>query len=146
MIFLADTFLVDEIPELDKTEVLYENNTIIKKTLETFSWTKKSMDGSLDKDGPAIHVLYEPIWNGLVSLKKKGIKIRGITEVTLDNIHYCKKLMKVGEIRHLDGVRTNFGIADKKQVLFHGVSRESDPISQAILTSAKGLVEAQQYM
>jgi len=129
MIFLADTFLVDEIPELDKTEVLYENNTIIKKTLETFSWTKKSMDGSLDKDGPAIHVLYKPIWDGLVSLKKRGIKIRCITEVTLDNIHYCKKLLEVSEIRHLDGVRTNFGIADRKQVLLHGISYKTNPIS-----------------
>ena len=68
------------------------------------------MDGSLDKDGPAIHVLYKPIWDGLVSLKKRGIKIRCITEVTLDNIHYCKKLLEVSEIRHLDGVRTNFEI------------------------------------
>ncbi|HEX5519591.1 MAG TPA: HAMP domain-containing sensor histidine kinase, partial [Candidatus Nitrosocosmicus sp.] len=88
----------------------------------------------------------QPIWNGLVSLKKKGIKIRAITEVTLDNIYYCKKLMEVGELRHLDGVRTNFGIADQKQVLLHGVSRESDPISQAILTSVNGFVVAQQYM
>ena len=119
-------FANEEYPQPDKTEVLYGNDIIIKKTLETFSWTKKSMDGSLDKDGPAVHVLYEPIWNGLVSLKKKGIKIRGITEVTSDNIHYCKKMMEVGELRHLDGVRTNFGIADKKQVLLHGVSRESE--------------------
>lgn len=54
--------------------------------------------------------------------------------------------MEVGELRHLEGVRTNFRIADKKQVLLHGVSRESDSISQAILTSVKGFVEAQQYM
>ncbi len=139
-------FANDEYPLTEKTEVLHGNDIIIKKTLETFSWTKKSMDGSLDKDGPAVHVLYQPIWNGLVSLKKKGIKIRAITEVTLDNIYYCKKLMEVGELRHLDGVRTNFGIADEKQVLLHGVSRESDPISQAILTSVNGFVVAQQYM
>ena len=104
------------------------------------------MDGSLDKDGPAIHVLYKPIWDGLVSLKKRGIKIRCITEVTLDNIHYCKKLLEVSEIRHLDGVRINFGIDDRKQVLLHGISYKTNPISQAILTSVKGFVEAQQYM
>ena len=50
----------DEFTESTKTEVLYGNDTIIKKTLETFSWTTKSMDGSLDKDGPSVHVLYEP--------------------------------------------------------------------------------------
>ncbi len=55
-------------------------------------------------------------------------------------------MMEVCDLRHLDGIRTNFGIADGKQILLHGVSQEKDPLSQAILTSVKGLVEAQQYM
>jgi hypothetical protein len=54
--------------------------------------------------------------------------------------------MEVCEIRHLDGVRTNFGIADGKQALLHGVSQETNPLSQAILTSAKALVQAQEYL
>jgi two-component system, OmpR family, sensor histidine kinase VicK len=54
--------------------------------------------------------------------------------------------MEVCELRHLDGVRTNFGIADGKQVLLHGVSQEANPLSQAILTSARALVEAQEYL
>jgi hypothetical protein len=139
-------FLDKKTPEQDKTEVLYGNDSIIKKTLETFSWTEKNMDASVDKAGPAIHVLYEPIWTGLVSLKERGVKIRTVTEITTDNICYCKKMMEVSEIRHLDGVRTNFGISDGKQVLLHGVSQETYPLSQAILTSVKGLVDAQQHM
>jgi two-component system sensor histidine kinase VicK len=139
-------FANDEHPQPDKTEVLYGNDIIIKRTLETFSWIKKGMDAALDSDGPAIHVLFEPIWSGLVSLKKRGVKIRGVTEVTPNNISYCKQMMEVCDLRHLDGIRTNFGIADGKQILLHGVSQEKDPLSQAILTSVKGLVEAQQYM
>ena len=46
----------------------------------------------------------------------------------------------------LDGIRTNFGIADGKQILLHGVSQEKNPLFRSIVTSAKGLVEAQQYM
>jgi hypothetical protein len=64
-------------PQPDKSEVLYGNDIILKKTLETFSWIKKGMDGVIDSDGPAINVLYEPVWSGLVSLKKRGVKIRG---------------------------------------------------------------------
>ncbi|MGN6708488.1 MAG: hypothetical protein ACTHKF_03990, partial [Candidatus Nitrosocosmicus sp.] len=133
-------------PYADKTEVLYGNDIIINKTLETFSWVKKGMDAAIDSEGPAIHVLYEPIWDGLVSLKKRGVKIRGVTEVTPNNISYCKKLTEISELRHLDGIRTNFGIADGKQILLHGVSQEKDPLSQAIQTTVRGLVEAQQYM
>ncbi|HEY0579336.1 MAG TPA: HAMP domain-containing sensor histidine kinase, partial [Candidatus Nitrosocosmicus sp.] len=139
-------FPYDKMPEPGKTEVLYGNDDIIKKTLETFSWVKKSIEGSVDKAGPAIHVLYEPIWTSLVSLKERGVRIRSVTEVTIDNISYCKKLVEISELRHLEGVRTNFGIADGKEVLLHGVSQETDPLSQAIVTSVKGIVEAQQYM
>ncbi len=130
----------------ETTEVLYGNENIIKKTLETYSWIKERMEGSMDNAGPAIHVIYEPIWNGLVHLKERGVRIRGVTEITPDNVSYCKKLMEVCELRHLDGVRTNFGIADGKQALLHGVSQETNPLSQAILTSVKALVEAQEYL
>jgi two-component system, OmpR family, sensor histidine kinase VicK len=136
----------DKYSEPDKTKVLYGNDNIIKKTLETFSWVKKSIEASVDKAGPAIHVLHEPIWTSLVLLKKRGVKIRSVTEITVDNVTYCKKLLEVCELRHLDGVRTNFGIADGKEVLLHGVSQETNPLSQAIVTSVTGLVEAQQYM
>ena len=65
------TFSDPESHESNKTEVLYGNDDRIKKTVETFSWTKKNIDCSLDKEGPATHVLYKPIWDGLVSLKKR---------------------------------------------------------------------------
>jgi hypothetical protein len=131
--------LDDEIPLPEKTEVLHGNDIIIKKTLETFSWMQKGMDVVMDIDGPALTVLYEPIWSSVVSLKERGINIRFVTEVTSNNISCCKKMMEVSELRHLDGIRTNFGIADVKQIILHGVSQEKDPLSQAVLTSVKGL-------
>lgn len=130
----------------ETTEVLYGNDNIIKKTLETFSWVKERMEGSLDDNGPAIHVVYKPIWDGLVILKQNGIRIRVVTEIAPNNISYCKMLLEVCELRHLDGVRTNFAIADGKQALLHGVSQEANPLSQAILTSVKALVQAQEYL
>ncbi|HEY6534843.1 MAG TPA: HAMP domain-containing sensor histidine kinase [Candidatus Nitrosocosmicus sp.] len=136
----------NKIPESEKTEILIGNDNIIKKTLETFAWIKESLVASIDKDGPALNVIYEPIWTGYISLKKRGIKLKGVTEVTIDNIQYCKKLMEVSELRHLDGVRTNFAIADRKAVMLHGVSQEANPLSHAIVTSVKGIVDAQQYM
>jgi hypothetical protein len=113
MVFPDDKYL-----EPDKTNVLYGNDNIIKETLETILWVKKSIVGSVDKAGPAIHVLYEPIWSRLVSLKK-DVKIRSVTEITVDNVTYCKKLLEVCDLRHLDGVRTNFGIDDGKELDSH---------------------------
>ena len=133
-------------PASEITEVLYGNDNILKRTLETYSWIKERLEGSIDNAGPAIHVIYNPIWDGLVQLKENGVKIRVVTEITVDNISYCKRLLEVSEIRHLDGVRTNFAIADGKQALLHGVSQETNPLSQAIVTSVKVLVEAQESL
>ena len=88
----------NEISESEKTDILIGNDNIIKKkTLETYSWIEESLDASVDKDGPALNVLYEPIWTGYISLKKRGIKLKGVTEVTVNNIQYCKKLMEVSK-------------------------------------------------
>ena len=114
----------------ETTEVLYGNDNIIKRTLETFLWVRERIEGSFDNAGPAIHVIYKPIWDGLVQLKERGVKIRGVTEITADNISYCKKLMEVCELRHLDGVRTNFAIADGKEALLLRVSQETNPLSK----------------
>jgi hypothetical protein len=39
---------------------------------------------------------------------KRGIKYKYITEITKENIPYCKEVLKIirpGELRHLDGVK-----------------------------------------
>jgi hypothetical protein len=48
-------------------------------------------------------------------------------------------MMEVGELRDLDGIRTNFGIADGKQILLHGVSQEKDPYLKPFKLASKGL-------
>ena len=95
-------FSNDEYPHHDKTEVLYGVDIIIKNSLEAFSWMKVIMEGSIDKDGPFLNVSHEPIWNGYIKLKKRGIKLRFVTEVTINNIQFCKKFMEVAEICHLE--------------------------------------------
>jgi two-component system, OmpR family, sensor histidine kinase VicK len=129
----------------ERTEALYDNDRIIKRVLETFSWLREGIDGCIDHTEPAIHTI-EPIWSELVKLKERGIQMRLVTEITSENVGHCKKLMKIGEVRHLDGVRSNFGIADGKEYLGHTISRQDKPLSHAIISNVRGIVEAQQYL
>ena len=131
----------------ETTEVLYGNENIQKRTLEIFSRVKESLDGCNDSTEMPMNVKYEAIWNGYTQLKKNGVRLRAITEVTPDNISYVKKAIKLFEIRHLNGLKSNFGIVDKKVCLLHSVSHEeqAQPLSHAIVTNAKALVEAQQF-
>jgi hypothetical protein len=54
--------------------------------------------------------------------------------------------MEVFEVRHLTGVKSNFGIVDRRECLLHSISREDQPLSHAIISNSKPLVEAQQYL
>jgi two-component system, OmpR family, sensor histidine kinase VicK len=129
----------------ETTEALFGNEQIIERTLECFSRLKKRLDGCIDHTEPAIHVM-EPIWGELVKLRKRGIRMRLVTEITPENLVYCKKLMEIGEIRHLDGVRSNFGVGDGKEYLGHTISQQDKPLSHAIVSNVRGIVEAQQYL
>lgn len=58
--------------------------------------------------------LSETIRKSYQNASLKGVKIRYITEITNDNLSYCKELMKIAEVRHLDKVVGNFVISDKE--------------------------------
>lgn len=130
----------------EKTEILYGNDNIQRVVLEAYSQIKEQHDSCMDRTELAMAVTYDAIWNGVVDLKKRGIKIRCIVEATPENIIYCKKLMQVAQVRHLAAVRSNFGIVDRKQCLFHTIANEQQPLSHAIITNVKGIVDAQQYL
>ena len=130
----------------ERTEVLYGNDNIIKKTLDTFSWVRETLDGCVDHTEVAMHVTLEPIWNGLVQLKSRNVLIRIVTEITKENVFYSKKLSEVVGLRHLDGIRSSFGVADRKEYLDHVISEQEEPLSHAIVSNVKQIVEAKQYL
>jgi hypothetical protein len=126
----------------EKTEAWYGNDVIHEKVLEAYSHIKAELDGCLKHTQVAMHINYDAIWNGFLALKERDIKIRCIAEVTSENLIYCKKLMGIAELRHIADVRGNFGIADRKQCLLHAISNEEQPLSHAIISNVKGIVDA----
>jgi|SRR6478672_1554293 len=97
------------------------------RVVEAYSWIQEELDGCVDYSEVSMHIELEAIYNFHVQLKRKGIRLRVVTEVTPDNISYVKKLMEVSEVRHLAGVKCNFGIVDRKVCLFHSISHEDQP-------------------
>src|ERR687886_10494 len=90
----------------ETTEVLYGVENIQRRVLETFSRVKEGPDGCTDPSEMALNVRFDSIWNGFVELKRKGVRLRAITEVTPDNIPYVKQIMELFEVRHLKGIRS----------------------------------------
>ena len=57
----------------------------------------------------------KPIKDAFLAAKRRGIKLRYITEINHQNFEDCKELLGiVHELRHLDGVKTNFMISEKE--------------------------------
>jgi len=132
---------------VDETiETLYGNDEITNRTLQVFESTHKSIDGIIGKDEIAMHVAHDWHMNGLAQLKEKGVKIRVVTQVTHENLSYCKTYSKAVELRHLEGIQSSFGISDGIWLLDHVVSLDEFPLSHAILTNVKKLVDVKKSL
>jgi two-component system sensor histidine kinase VicK len=130
----------------EKTEVLYDQNEIVQRTLDVHNASKNKLDVCIDSTSPSIFVVPEhPVTKSFLDLKKRGIKLRLITEITQSNIFYCKELMKMVELRHLDQVKGNFGIVDEREYHASATTLKSEPPPQLVVTSVRAFVEQQQY-
>ncbi|MDQ6724312.1 MAG: hypothetical protein M3Z01_08630, partial [Thermoproteota archaeon] len=128
---------------MKKTEILHGQDNIKKRTINDFHLIQNRLDNCTDSTGP--YVIDTPLWNEFLELKKKGIKLRLITEITKDNIGYSKKIVKVFETRHLDEVKGNFGIADGREYGGGASITKGEPPIEFIRSNVKAFVDQQQF-
>jgi two-component system sensor histidine kinase VicK len=76
---------------------------------------------------------------------KRGISMRYITDIGVENISYCKMMTKNGhQLRHLPGIKTNFAIADRYEYMANIVLEKEKPLWQVLVSNVKTFVEGQQ--
>ena len=60
-------------------------------------------------------VVLDPIIDAFVDAKNRDVRLRYLTEITNENISFCKELIKiVDELRHLEGIKGNFMISESE--------------------------------
>ena len=128
-------------------KVLCETSYVIDKELEFFSNSKFKIDTCMDHTRLSLAFGIESIRKSFLDAKNRDVKLRYITEITTENISFCKELMKIAEIRHLDGIKSNFMVSEGEylapaasQVIYGCVA------SQIIYSNEKEIVELQQYV
>jgi two-component system, OmpR family, sensor histidine kinase VicK len=110
-----------------------------------------------DYKAPSAIIEVEEYRKLLFELKKRGIKLRYITDITKDNVKYCKELMNdfAYEIRHVDGIKANFSISETEYLAYATLVEEEGeelqqqpmrPIQQVIYSNIKDIVEQQKYV
>ena len=98
-----------------RIEVLHNTENIVNAYLQIFRNSKSKWDYYADVKSVILPI--DTIEKALIDTKARGIKLRFITEITKDNCHHCKEvIMKIGEVRHLDGVKGNLGVSDTEYI------------------------------
>jgi len=138
-------FEYDDDPE-EKTEVIYDVEEIIRTTINLFSIARFSLDCCIDSTSPSLHTIpNHPFTQAIHDLSRRGVKIRFITEVTKENLVHCKELMNLGEVRHLDEIKGNFGVLDGLYYQAAAKVEVSTPPPLLIHSTVKAIVEQHQY-
>jgi two-component system, OmpR family, sensor histidine kinase VicK len=136
--------MIDSNTSSERTEIWYGVENIISRSLEVLSKIRATYDLCLDSYGVSPILETEPIKKAYFELRNRGVKIRIITEITTHNIYYCKEMMKIGDVRHLEGIKGNFVIADGAK--YAGIANTDDgKLPQLISSNVMAFVEQQQY-
>jgi two-component system sensor histidine kinase VicK len=133
-------------PPTNKSEILYGVENVTGRGVYFMSNAKEKMDIFFDHKSPSIVIGVKEYRNGFIKIKRRGGKIRAFTEITRDNVKYCKELLElVDELRHLDGVKGGIAL-NGSEYMATTVSRKSKPATQVIYSNVKEVVEQGQYI
>jgi hypothetical protein len=129
----------------ETTEVIYGSDKIIHFALEGLTRIRSTHNVCVDSQGISVIVTSPLIKKAYNDLGKRGVRIRIITEIISENIHYCNVVMNFAELRHLDGIKGNFSISDVKEYTAIATVEEAKPLEQLIYSNVKAVAFQQEY-
>ena len=93
---------------IQKTCIYHNPYNVINTVIE---FVDKTEVGCVDYTRPSLAVDIAALKIASIDAKERGVKLRYGTEITCDNVSYCKGLINtinVGELRPIDGIKGNF--------------------------------------
>lgn len=130
-------------PEI--TAVLHGAERITTILVDFASNTKKELKICTDQAWPSVVTEVSDFNKALRDAKDRGVKIKVITEITDSNIGYCKSLLELCDLRHMDGIRGNFAVNETEYVATANL-KTAQPVQQLIYSNVREIVEQQQYV
>jgi len=132
--------------EEEKTELLYGVENAVGRGDKFMKNVKVGMDLFGEKNGPSIIMEFDVYRNNYIDVIRRGGKIRFITEVTKENLHYCKELKKiVTEMRHLEGLVGGIAVSES-EYMSTTTLKAKQLLTQVFYSNAKEVVRQGQYI
>jgi two-component system, OmpR family, sensor histidine kinase VicK len=129
----------------EKTQVLHGFEKTTEVIIRFLYSAEDSMNICADYTWPSVAMGVEVFKKGLYELKKRNVKSRFVTDITKDNIKYCKELMQISELRHLDGVKGNFSISEKGYTA-SATLQEAALLQEVIYSNVRAILDQQEYV
>lgn len=109
--------------------------------------TNNIVDACVDYTRPSLAINIPVLRKVFLNAKKRGVRLRYVTEITEDNISYCKQLLRmVYELRHLDGIKGNFYISENAYLAPATYHEKGKPAEQIIYSNVNEIVQHQRYV
>jgi signal transduction histidine kinase len=132
----------------ERTEVYYNPFNVVNKVIEFVDNSNERIDACVDHTRPGLIIDIKTLEMSFIDAKRRGIKLRFVTEITTENIIYCKQLMttSIDELRHLDGIKGNFYVSEKEYVSPATKHEKGKPAFHVVYSNVYEVVEQGQYL
>ena len=131
----------------ETTKVFYGIENVMNTVLQFLYQSSNVIDACVDYTRPSLTVDILVLRKAFLAARSKGVKLRYVTEITDENIHYCKQLLTmVDELRHLDGIKGNFYITETAYIAPATFHEKGEPAAQIIYSNVREVVEHQLYV
>jgi len=129
------------------TKVFSGVETVINTIIEFLNQSNNEVYACVDQTRPILALDISVLKQAFLRTKKRGVKLRYITEITKENLPYCKQLLTiVDELRHLDGIKGNFYISESGYLAPATFHERGKSASQIIYSNIKEMIDNQKYV
>jgi two-component system, OmpR family, sensor histidine kinase VicK len=129
------------------TRVYYGSETVIDTVLHFLKKSNNIIYACVDQTRPSLTIDIVMLKKAFLDAKNRGVKMLYVTEITKDNLSYCKQLLTmVDELRHLDRIKGNFYISETGYLAPATYHEKGEPASQIIYSNVKELINHQRYV
>lgn len=130
----------------ERTDIIYGEENVSKVTLQFANNARTRIDCCIDSIAVSVAVGVPQFKEAIILARERKVKLRYITEITGQNIAYCKELAKLVELRHLDSVKGNFAVNEKESISSATIMHEAKLVPKAIYSNIPEVVQQQQYL
>ncbi|MGC2668507.1 MAG: HAMP domain-containing sensor histidine kinase [Candidatus Nitrosopolaris sp.] len=144
---MTHIFVSTKAKGIPKTEIVHGSGNVVDCLVQFMCKAKLRIDVCVDHTRPYLAIEIIRLRDAFIDAKRRHITIRYITEITNDNLRYCKELISlVDELRHLNSIKGNFYVSEQEYAAPSTLHEEGKSSEMMIYSNVKEIVEHQQYI